>query len=67
MDDDDVVAGIAAAVRAALADPAVRAEVAELLTGATDARRRRLEALAQEVASYDLSWQRRPEEHEDGP
>jgi hypothetical protein len=54
-------------VRAALADPAVRAEVAELLTGATDARRRRLEALAEEVASYDLSWQRRPEEHEHEP
>jgi hypothetical protein len=67
MDNDDVMAGIAAAVRAALADPAVRAEVAELLTGATDARRRRLKALAQEVASYDLSWQRRPEEHEDEP
>ena len=46
MDNDDVVAGIAAAVRAALADPAVRAEVTELLTGATDARRRRLKALA---------------------
>jgi hypothetical protein len=36
-----VVAGIAAVVRDALADPAVRAQVAELLTGTTGARRRR--------------------------
>src|SRR5215218_7433938 len=61
MGDDDVVIGIAAVVREALADPDVRVQIAELLTGTTDARRRRLETLAQELADYEVSWQRREE------
>jgi hypothetical protein len=47
MDDEDgAVAAIAAAVCEALANPVVRAEVADLLGGTTDARRRRFEELA---------------------
>jgi hypothetical protein len=61
MGDDDVVIGIAAVVRKALADPDVRVQIAELLTGTTDARRRRLETLAQELADYEVSWRRREE------
>jgi hypothetical protein len=61
MDDDNAVIGIAAVVREALADPYVRGQIAELLTGTTDARRRRLEALAQELADYEVSWRRREE------
>lgn len=61
MDDDDAVIGIAAVVREALADPDVRAQIAELLTGTTDARRRKLETLAQELADYEVSWRRREE------
>jgi hypothetical protein len=60
-DDDDAVAAIAAVVCEALVDPTVLAEVADLLTGATDARRRRLEELAEELADFELSWQRREE------
>jgi hypothetical protein len=56
---DDAVAAIAAAVREALADPAVRREVADLLAGATDARLRRLEELserlAEELADVEVS------------
>jgi hypothetical protein len=61
MGDDDVVIGIAAVVREALGDPDVRVQIAELLTGTTDARRRRLETLAQELADYEVSWRRREE------
>lgn len=61
MGDDDGVIGIAAVVRQALADPDVRIQLAELLTGTTDARRRRLETLAQELADYEVSWRRREE------
>jgi len=61
MGDDDVVIGIAAVVCEALADPDVRVQIAELLTGTTDARRRRLETLAQELADYEVSWRRREE------
>jgi predicted nuclease with TOPRIM domain len=49
-DDDDAVAAIAAVVCEALADPTVRAEVADLVAGATDARRRRFEELAERLA-----------------
>jgi hypothetical protein len=50
MDDDDgAVAAIAAVVCDALADPIVCAEVADLLTGASDARRRRFKELADEL------------------
>jgi hypothetical protein len=61
MDDDDAVIGISAVVREALADPDVRVQIAELLTGTTDARRRRLETLAQELADYEVSWRQREE------
>jgi hypothetical protein len=61
MGDDDVVIGIAAVVREALVDPDVRAQITELLTGTTDARRRRLETLAQELADFEVSWRRREE------
>jgi hypothetical protein len=61
MGDDDVVIGIAAVVREALVDPDVRVQITELLTGTTDARRRRLETLAQELADYEVSWRRREE------
>jgi hypothetical protein len=51
MDDDDgAVAAIAAVVRDSLADPIVCAEVADLLTGASDARRRRFRELVDELA-----------------
>jgi hypothetical protein len=59
MDDEDgAVAAIAAVVCEALASPVVRAEVADLLMGATDARRRRFEqlaeALAEELADVEI-------------
>jgi hypothetical protein len=52
-----------AAIAAALSDPAVRAELADLLTGATDARERRRAELAAELDAYELTWERKePEE-----
>jgi hypothetical protein len=59
MDDDDAVAAIAAELGEAFADPAVRAALADLLTGAADARRRRLDELADDLAAWELTWQRR--------
>ena len=50
----------AADLRAALADPAVRADVAALTYGdGFEVKRRRwLEALTEELAGFDLTWQR---------
>jgi hypothetical protein len=50
----------AADLRAALEDPAVRADVAALLVGDRQdvKRRRRLEELQAELAEFDLTWQR---------
>jgi hypothetical protein len=56
MGEDEAVAAIRAVIRAALDDPQSRAEVADLLTGATDARQRRLEELTEELAGYELTW-----------
>jgi hypothetical protein len=53
---------IAAAIRAALADPATRAEIAALVVGDDERRQRRLQELEQELAGYELQWQRRKEE-----
>jgi len=47
---------LTAAIRAALADPAVRANVAALLTGEDDARKRRLAELERELAGMELRW-----------
>jgi hypothetical protein len=56
-----VVDELTAAIRAALADPAIRAEVAALLTGEDDARKRRLEELQEELAGMELRWGRADE------
>jgi hypothetical protein len=52
---------MAIAIRCALADPAVRAEIAALLTGQQDARDRHLGELAAELAHFELTWLRREE------
>jgi hypothetical protein len=52
---------MATAIRSALADPAVRAEIAALLTGQPDARERYLGELAAELAHFELTWLRREE------
>jgi hypothetical protein len=52
---------MATAIRSALADPAVRAEIAALLTGQQDARERQLGELAAELAHFELIWLRREE------
>jgi hypothetical protein len=51
----------AAAIRAALQDPAVRADLAALLIGDhQDVKRRRwLAEAAEELAGFELTWQRR--------
>jgi hypothetical protein len=64
--DDEAAEAIAATIRAALADPAVCGDVADLLTGAADARRRRRDELAADLAAYELAWRRR-EGDDDGP
>jgi hypothetical protein len=51
-----VVDELTEAIRAALADPAVRANVAALLTGEDDARKRRLAELERELAGMELRW-----------
>jgi hypothetical protein len=56
---------MATAIRSALADPAVRAEIAALLTGQQDAKERHLGQLAAELAHFELTWQRR-EDGEEG-
>lgn len=53
---------MAIAIRCALADPAVRSEIAALLTGQQDARDRHLGELAAELAHFELTWLRREEE-----
>jgi hypothetical protein len=52
---------MATAIRSALADPAVRAEIAALLTGQRDARDRHLGERAAELAHFELTWLRREE------
>ena len=52
---------MATAIRSALADPAVRAEIAALLTGQHDARERHLAELAAELARFELTWLKREE------
>jgi hypothetical protein len=54
------IEAVAADLRAALADPAVRADVAALMVGDRQdvKRRRRLEELQAELAGFDLTWQR---------
>jgi hypothetical protein len=57
------VASTAAALRAALADPAVRAELADLLGGTDPARQaRRLELARRELASMELRMRLAEEE-----
>jgi hypothetical protein len=60
------IEAVAADLRAALEDPAVRADVAALLVGDRQAvkRRRRLDELQAELAGFDLQWQRRDSEGE---
>jgi hypothetical protein len=53
---------MATAIRSAIADPAVRAEIAALLIGQHDARERHLAQLAAELAHFELTWLRREEE-----
>jgi hypothetical protein len=50
----------AAVLRAALDDPAVRADLAALLVGDRQdvKRRRRLEDVREELSGYELTWQR---------
>jgi hypothetical protein len=55
---------MATAIRDALADPAVRAEIAALLTGQQDARDRHLDQLAAELTQFELTWQRRKDREE---
>jgi hypothetical protein len=60
-DDDDPaaawIASTAAALRSTLADPAVRAELLELLGGTDDERerQRRLEAARRELAALEVT------------
>jgi hypothetical protein len=56
---------MATAIRTALADPAVRAEIAALLIGQQDARERHLGQLAAELAQFELTWQRRKDGRRD--
>ena len=63
MDDDDRqrwIEAAAADLRAALQDPAIRADLSALLVGHRQAvkRRRRLAELQSELAGFDLHWQR---------
>jgi len=53
----------AAALRAALDDPAVRDDLAALLVGDLQdvKRRRRLADLKEELSGFDLTWQRQGE------
>jgi hypothetical protein len=50
---------LAEAIRAALADPAVRAEIAALAVGDDERRKRRLAELERELAQHELTWQRK--------
>jgi hypothetical protein len=54
------IESMAADLRAALDDPAVRADVAALLVGDPQdvKRRRRLEDVREELSGYELRWQR---------
>jgi hypothetical protein len=64
-DPDDArerwIEAAAADLRAALDDPAVRADLAALLVGdhQDGKRRRRLGELREELAGFELTWQRR--------
>lgn len=57
------IESMAADLRAALDDPAVRADVAALLVGDPQdvKRRRRLEDVREELSGYELRWQREGE------
>jgi hypothetical protein len=57
------IESMAADLRAALDDPAVRADVAVLLVGDPQdvKRRRRLEDVREELSGYELRWQREGE------
>jgi hypothetical protein len=64
MDDDAQerwIEAAAVAMGAALADPAIRAELSALLVGDPQdvKRRRRLADLQEELSGFDLTWQRR--------
>lgn len=66
MDDDTRerwIEDTAAALRAALDDPAVRDDLAALLVGDLQdvKRRRRLADLEEELSGFDLTWQRQGE------
>jgi|SoiMetStandDraft_2_1073263.scaffolds.fasta_scaffold18247_6 hypothetical protein len=66
MDDDARerwIEDTAAALRAALDDPAVRDDLAALLVGDLQdvKRRRRLADLKEELSGFDLTWQRQGE------
>jgi hypothetical protein len=66
MDDDARerwIEDTAAALRAALDDPAVRDDLAALLVGDIQdvKRRRRLADLKEELSGFDLTWQRQGE------
>ena len=66
MDDDDRqrwIEAAAADLRAALQDPAIRADVAALLVGDLQdvKRHRRLADLKEELSGFDLTWQRQGE------
>jgi hypothetical protein len=56
---------LAEAIRTALADPAVRAEIAALVLGDDERRKRRLAELQAELDQHELTWQRR--DNSDGP
>jgi hypothetical protein len=58
-DDDEAVLRMAAVIRDALDDPAVRADVVALVAGEADRRERRLGELADELAGYELRWGQR--------
>jgi hypothetical protein len=60
-DWDAWIEDAAAAIAGALKDPAIRADVSALMVGSGPdvKRRRRLEDLREELAGFELAWQRR--------
>lgn len=69
MDDDARerwIEAVAADLRAALADPAIRADLAACLVGDSQdvKRRRRLADLQEELSGFELRWERREGESE---
>jgi hypothetical protein len=50
---------LADAIRAALAEPAVRVEVISLTTGESERRTRRLQELEEQLDEYELQWQKK--------